>query len=97
MATKQLGNPKCAPGKSCAATTNEEMRSDRRTASSLAKGARQQKRETNKQVRQSARETASFAKKYTKAYNAAEKANPDSGYKYLDSTAMANVYGRKKK
>jgi len=28
MATKQLGNPKCAPGKSCAATTSEGMRED---------------------------------------------------------------------
>lgn len=95
MATKQLGNPKCAPGKSCAATTSAGIREDKQTASSLAKGARQQQRESNKQVRQSAREGASFQKKYTKAYDAAEKANPEKGYKYLDSVAMANVYGRK--
>jgi hypothetical protein len=95
MATKQLGNPKCAPGKSCAATTSEGMREDKKSAGSLAKGARQQQRESNKQVRQSAREGASFQKKYTKAYDAAEKANPDKGYKWLDSTAMANIYGRK--
>jgi len=95
MATKQLGNPKCAPGKSCAATTSEGMREDRKSAGSLAKGARQQQRESNKQVRQSARESASFGKKYNKAYSEAEKANPEKGYKWLDSTAMANIYGRK--
>ena len=95
MATKQLGNPKCAPGKSCAATTSAGMREDKQSAAGLAKGARQQQRESNKQVRQSARESASFQKKYTKAYDAAEKANPEKGYKWLDSTAMANIYGRK--
>lgn len=95
MATKQLGNPKCAPGKSCAATTSESVREDNRTASSLARGARQEQRLSNKLSRESAREQASFGKKYNKAYDAAEKANPDAGYKYLDSVAMANVYGRK--
>jgi hypothetical protein len=96
MATKQLGNPKCAPGKSCAATTSEGIREDKKSAGSLAKGARQEQRLGNKLSRESARESASFAKKYTKAYDAAEKANPEKGYKYLDSTAMANIYGRKK-
>ena len=95
MATKQLGNPKCAPGKSCAATTSAGMREDRKSAGSLAKGARQQRRESNKQVRQSAREFASFGKKYDKAYKEAEAANPEKSYRWLDSTAMANIYGRK--
>ena len=95
MATKQLGNPKCAPGKSCAATTSAGIREDKQSAAGLAKGARQQQRESNKQVRQSARESASFGKKYNKAYSEAEKANPEKGYKWLDSTAMANIYGRK--
>lgn len=96
MATKQLGNPKCAPGKSCAATTSEGIREDNRSASNLARGARQEQRLSNKLSKESAREQASFAKKYNKAYDAAEKANPEKGYKYLDSVAMVNVYGRKK-
>jgi hypothetical protein len=95
MATKQLEGPRCQPGKSCAATTSAGIREDKKTAGSLAKGARQAPRLSNKLSRESAREQASFGKKYNKAYDAAEKANPEAGYKYLDSVAMSNVYGRK--